>query len=207
MKEYPILFSGPMVRAILDGSKTMTRRVIKVRGHEGQPLMAGITKYWKPARTDRPGYIDCPYGEIGDRLWVRETWRPLWDGIDAPGTIGDCIQYKADMAKLKPHVPDEDTGFRFDDMCEVDVPQPKWRPSIHMFRWASRITLEVTGVRVERVQDISLDACWAEGVGIGLNGIGARYAFGSLWNHINEKRGFGWDVNPLVWVVQFRRVK
>lgn len=182
MKEYPILFSAPMVRAILDGHKTMTRRVIKHTPDDGCPYhQNGIS-------------IACPYGHPGDRPWVRETWATS-KSLDhaAPSMLapGAPIEYQADRCLTM-------AGGMLPD-------RGKWRPSIFMMPWMSRLTLEITGVKVERVQDISPADCRAEGVGICLNDIGARYAFGQLWNQINEKRGFGWDVNPWVWVVQFRR--
>ena len=171
MKERPILFSGPMVRAILDGRKTMTRRVIKA------PRWSTPDK----ALVD----FECPYGWIGDRLWVRETWAkltPAWSENPVE------VRYRADF------VPAE-----FAEMV-------RWKSSRFMPRWASRITLEITGVRVERVQDITPDDCRAEGMPHDNNDAGVRYCFGQLWNTINSARGFGWDVNPWVWVVSFKRL-
>ena len=145
----------------------------------------------------------CPYGAPGDRLWVRETW-----------AVGDR---------------DNDVLYAADPLWNVNgvaVPPPinkgtvhagNWRPSIHMPRWASRITLEVTGVRVERVRDITEADAIAEGIipqayGFGVEGLHmslqtAREAFGCLWDSINAKRGYGWSVNPWCWVVAFRRVE
>lgn len=223
MTSRPILFSIPMVREILDERKTMTRRVVKLPVNmlpnpslfliDPGGTIFGPGPYIKTWRSEdgediMNERIRCPYGYPGDRLWVRETWRPLWDDIDVPGGLGDCVQYRADMAKRKPPLNiSEDEGYRFDDMCVAGCTDPKWKPSIHMPRWASRITLEVVSVKVERVADISPADCRKEGVGICLNDIGARYAFGQLWNQINEKRGYGWYVNPWVWVIEFRRVK
>ena len=176
MSERPILFSAPMVRAILDGSKTMTRRVCKLT---------------PPSATCPP----CPYGHPGDLLWVRETWatsKSLDHVKPSDLAAGAPIEYAADRCLTI-------SGGKLPD-------RGKWRPSIFMMPWMSRITLEVVSVRVERVDDISPSDCRAEGVGIMLNDLGARYAFGSLWNEINGKRGYGWSVNPWVWVVEFRRI-
>jgi len=162
MTERPILFSAPMVRAILDGSKTQTRRV------------------WKMPR----GCDECrrPYGQPGDRLWVRETWRSYPDGI----------VYRADY---------RDTDF-------ADAVHAPWRASIHMPRSASRIELEVTGLRVERLQDISEADANAEGVKHSLHLPGGRFArenFAHLWWTIHGDES--WEANPWVWVVSFVRVK
>lgn len=169
----PILFSAPMVRAILAGQKTQTRRVCK------DPL--------GPSLAD-----DCPYGEEGDGLWVRETWLPF----DADHIMeGKRFAYGADT------IPGSDG-----DRCRKDFGY-KWKPSIHMPRAASRITLEITGVRVERVQEISESDAKAEGVG--LSNIMSSYQrdFGMLWQQINGKRpGCAWSDNPFVWVVEFKRV-
>jgi len=172
MTEKPILFSAPMVLAIREGKKTMTRRIVKPQPSKGfwnihTQTIDGITGWG----------AKCPY-PVGTRLWVRETWARGGDGL---------VRYAADFFK-KPSVVE------------------KWKPSIFMPRGASRITLEVTAVRVERLQDISIDDCKAEGLE-GLTDIGWRYVWGQLWNSINEKRGFGWDVNPFCWVISFKRVK
>ncbi len=194
-----MLFSGPMVRAILDGRKTMTRRVVKQRdldAMEGKMLADYEAHNW------------CTYGRIGDRLWVRETWRPAYDA-----DLFCCVEYRADAAKIKPPMGalTEDQGHRFADDCPDDSGlHMHWRPSIFMPRWASRITLEVTAVRVERVQDITTEDATAEGV-CEFNDCHAPMLhvslFGELWDSINGKRkGCAWADNPWVWVVSFRRV-
>ena len=174
--EHPILFGDPMVRAILAGIKTQTRR--EIRG-------AHI-----------PGFR-CPYGKPGDRLWVREAWRIVGDSPEDTLDMFDIddVQYRAD-----------------DDQSYID----RYRPSIHMPRRFSRITLEVTGVRVERLQDISEADAIAEGIersgecnwvdylDYGHNDFtSARRCYRSLWEQINGTRS--WNANPLVWVVEFRR--
>ena len=206
MAEHPILFNGEMVRAILLGTKTQTRRVVKPQPHGegpgGYPVPQAI--------------VDCPYGQPGDTLWVRETWKATLMRTGIRPIVKIC--YRASPGVFN--------GVLFED----DVLPPlrqldgKWRPSIHMPRWASRITLEVTGVRVERVQEISEDGARAEGTDICLDDNHAdvkacmrgcldiqyvetrRYvrAFRCLWDSINARRGYGWGSNPWVWRVEFK---
>lgn len=210
MKERPILFSGEMVRAILDGRKTQTRRVLK--------------------SPDATCYDPRPYRkdyEVGMRLWVRETWgqdfnldpkysltcqEGRWRGPLSPcGTFHPY--YRADLAESQ-------SGF--------------WKPSIFMPRWASRISLEVVSVHVERLQDISEGDAVAEGIvaedlppdsdnfhppgsygyvsGLhpfpkGTIYVKASQAYRELWDSINSDRGFGWDKNPWVWVIEFKKVE
>ena len=222
MKERPILFSSPMVRAILDGRKTQTRRVCK-----GQRELSNVHDF----QLDR-----CPFGQPGDRLWVRETWRiGAWDQ-DA-GCV--ALDYSADGFARREwiQVPDNDLFLKlwqqscddayaaglhpFDGFFKWEPGQSpcRWRPSIHMYRWASRITLEITGVRVERLNDISdadakfEGASFHDGLGVGHSGwrhdfgdvhADARSSFARLWESIN---GAGsWNANPWVWVIEFRRV-
>jgi len=202
MKEYPILFSAPMVRAILCGDKTQTRRVCKSAAWAGSwadaiyPARESGWVAWKGAITPGKPMADeakrryahgfpCPYGQAGDRLWVRETHR-----IVRVGEVGYWAEYRADSANLK--LPNN-------DLAHLAKNDDKWRPSIFMPRAASRITLELTGVRVERVQGISEADARAEGVGSA-----AEYA--ALWDSLNAKRGYAWAANPWVWVLEFRRV-
>jgi len=203
-----ILFNGEMVRAILDGRKTQTRRVIKFplnKTHSrGNPvkllgdwplseigdLKDGVLWYACQSYVDDSisGSVKCPHGKPWDRLWVRETFRP-YDGEDDYEFDEPSIQYLADGGTKGGGI--------------------KWKPSIHMPRVASRITLEVAGVRVERVQDISKSDEMAEGrpVPLGLEESGKQFDgwFQELWDSINEKRGFGWEKNPWVWVVEFKK--
>ena len=131
MKERPILFSGPMVNAILEGRKTQTRRVI--RNIDGPKAWDSSDETGWPLHKDGRGRIVCPFGEIGSRLWVRETWQPT--GVSQK--LGTQIHYKAGGCEWR--------------KGSMSVLPNRWRSPIHMPQWASRITLEVTGVRVERL--------------------------------------------------------
>jgi hypothetical protein len=181
MKERPILFSAPMVRAILEGRKTQTRRIAKELNE--MPNLDGILKRF-------PNPKGCRYGKPGDRLWVRETWAHERDGTGCPDDNG--VLYRA----TDPGWDDEETGLR-------------WRPSIFMPRRASRITLEITDVRVQRLQEISEEDAQAEGaVGALDQSVGnnwcASQAFAALWESINGPDS--WDANPWVWAVTFRNL-
>jgi hypothetical protein len=196
VKEHPILFNGEMVRAILEGRKTQTRRVIlpQPTKQDGKTWLAliGDNAYMYSGQKPNGEFwqmpiFKCPYGQPGDRLWVRETWRE----------VGSAMMSDDSIPKLKCDV-------RY---CADDPLDGPWRPSIHMPRWASRITLEVVAVRVEKIQDITPNDCRAEGMPATNTDIGARYAFGMLWNIINASRGYGWDANPFVWVVEFKVVE
>lgn len=235
VRERPILFSGEMVRAILDGRKTQTRRVVLPQPNN--PDVFGVSPVWgsgvprqsvdpqqrfgihaatnvEGKRVDR--WISCPFGAVGDRLWVREAFsysrNDEWHR-------SDCW-YWADG-----------------NPSGGDWEKPK--PSIHMPRWASRLTLEITGVRVERVQSISDADVEEEGIEVGcfvfcttencwrgadddlLSTDGlcpkcggseflteeAQDLYANLWDSLNAKRGYGWNVNPWVWVIEFRRLE
>ncbi len=206
VKERPILFSAPMVRAILSGQKTVTRRALKVQPHldvSGNFCVGGANYgqdiYGKPV-TKHFVSSHCPYGQPGDRLWVREAWRAdAQVNTIAPRELshGEPIQYPADGATRQ-------TG------CSMITPG-KTRPSIHMPRWVSRTLLEITDVRVERLQDISEAQALDEGVmsceaDIDPDGIGYSplELFGGLWTMINGDGS--WQSNPWVWVVELKRL-
>lgn len=151
-KERPILFSAPMVLAVLDGTKTQTRRIAKFNASGRLQLAGG--KQWHPE--DPNAYLASPYGQPGDRLWVKETWKPHFD---APA-LWTCIKYRADGAMIKPRRWSANEGFWVEQREE----ETRWYPSIFMRRSFSRITLEITEVRVERLQDITEADAEAEGV-------------------------------------------
>lgn len=206
MKYRPILMNREMVRAILEDRKTHTRRVIKwesLHKQAGLPFPTKCKLAWFKllngwgidAGDACLREVKCPYGVPGDRLWVRETWSvSCRGGYYGPGLNPETttIQYAADYAD----------AYKIRHGTKI---YGRWKPSIHMPRWASRITLEITDVRVERVQDITEDDCVAEGLKLLQGGI--RRAYKILWDSINDKRGFGWDVNPWVWVVEFKKLE
>ena len=213
MKERPIIFSAPMVRAILDGRKTQTRRVVRgqPRAHLGLQPMHGVSPdgvaFGDPAlwRVVGPDYPDCdkddrrcPYGQPGDHLWVRETfWQAECQG---QGSGNPFLFYDADQDEgpqlIKPFPWFDKVG--------------RWgkRPSIHMPRWASRITLEVVSVRVERLHCISQEDANAEGIVHDMEQDRViLQGFYRAWEAINGKRpGCSWNDNPWIWVVEFKRV-
>ena len=199
-KERPILFSGPMVRAILQGRKTQTRRVVKGLPYAALAFAeftaADPSGFWGFGHANNPIHcIYCPYGEPGDRLWVRETFSTWHHGCQ----WHDCTREgrsKQSCSNLfyraTHHFPDDDQ---------------RWVPSIFMPRWASRITLEITGVRVERLQDITeadaiAEGCQCAGVPASLTN---RGAFAKLWELINGTDS--WAANPWVWIVKFQRLE
>ena len=192
MKERPILFGNPMIRAILEGRKSQTRRVVKPQPDDCMVQQGAV--YRHPRNIGR--YIGnterapCPYGVPGDRLWVRETWR------QDPGERG--VDYRANG---KPASINHDEYARW-----------TWRPSIHMPRAVSRITLEIVDVRVERLQEIKEDDAKAEGCSPLVESDGSvtcgrrKTVFRELWDSINAKRA-PWASNPFVWVLEFRMTK
>lgn len=188
----PILFQDELVSAILEGRKTETRRLVKPRdpypgrvdGFDTCPRLLETGEWaWLLGGCTHAAIGGSPFGEAGDRLWVRECHvlvdGPCWSGLPkTPEPGGHRWAYYR-------------TGF---DRC----PPKRWRPSIHMPRWASRLTLEVDEVRIERLQDLDEDGAVAEGF---TDASGLR----TVWDGINGKRGEGasWEANPWVWVVRF----
>lgn len=234
MRERPILFNAPMVRAILDGRKTQTRRVVKPQpkverdwscpGEDGLSFSnrngAWVATVWKasPLIAER-----CPHGKPGDRLWVRETWSP------DHRNVYPCmpVVYRADG-----YPTDEDRRCALGRVYECDerrgdclaCAEFKWRPSIHMPRWASRLTLRITGVRIERLQDISDEDALAEGCSghdpepadeggtiYAMKGRGSapspRAHFWHVWDEAYGGGEKAWARNPWVWVIEFERVE
>jgi len=205
VKETGILFNGEMVRAILDGRKSVTRRVVKPQPEmvfDGESLPDGNTYGgWEPML---PQWSKWPY-QTGDRLWVRETWK-LWED---PGDGHDWILYRAGGKMSFPNV-------QYLDMPN-DPFADKWRPSIFMPRWASRITLEIVSVRCERLQEITEDDAEKEGADPEFEVDAATFCRGGkipasthvlgfkhLWDSTTDKHP--WSSNPLVWVIEFKRV-
>jgi len=183
MKERPILFSAPMVRAILAGEKTQTRRIIKPQPDSRGLRLTHIWEDWHGRS------IKCPYGDIGDHLWVRETFcKTEWEAFN----------YKAEWDNIHPEL----------------SKHTKWKPSIFMPRIASRITLEIINIRAERLNEIMEEDAQAEGVkstakltpsGDDYIGLYASEHFETLWQSINGPGS--WDENPWVWVIEFKKIK
>jgi hypothetical protein len=199
-KERPILFSGSMVRAIIEGRKAQTRRIIK------NAVSVPATEF---CQSDYAGPLPCPYGKPGDRLWVRETFRlPVTFDNQSPSKVGrKCVEsgYSRPWCPIKMAA----DGYTYCEQLLGDFGGDwgKTRVSIHMPRWISRIALEITGVRVERLQDITEADAMAEGVECCSGWIGhagePRRIFCDLWKSINGPES--WAANPWVWVVEFRR--
>jgi hypothetical protein len=188
-----------MVKAILAGFKTQTRRVIKDEDYYS--CITGDCDHWERSLCDEEMRKLCPYGIPGDRLWVRETFLPVVDG-DPPG----WYEYEGSGPDKMGYDGPDTILYRATD----DHHPKRWRPGIHMPRWASRITLEITKVWFERVQDISEQEATQEGIPIdeALKCRGRyREAFSKVWDSINAKRGFGWRKNPYVWVIEFKRLE
>jgi len=209
MKEHPIIFKLDLVEAILSGKKTETRRIIKPQPSEMEGVPpdpkemnyyctdyppGGWAYYWGEAPWNSSKAIRCPYGLVGDKLWVRETTY-----VDGTG----YLRYKADESTVFQTHP---KGW--------DKPIGRTIPSIHMPRWVCRLILEVIDIKVEILQDITLEGVIAEGFDLDLSLCdtlelkrdAARGYFKIKWNEINAKRGYSWESNPWVWVVKFKKV-
>ncbi|MFW3786617.1 hypothetical protein ACKLKE_24385 [Klebsiella quasipneumoniae subsp. similipneumoniae] len=226
MTERGMIFNAEMVRAILAGRKTQTRRIMKVQPESNQLGLLLITdstkhsdigKYhWAESNATgnhvRSKLFSCPFGAVGDRIWVRETWSSDF----ANYYPNDRVWYAADNnRRLDIEVADGVRGI-YSPESDVHVPF-RWHPSIHMPRWASRITLEITDVRVERLNAISQEDAQAEGME--LTGWRPTYSdpdsggevmtpydnFAELWSSIYGEES--WNANPWVWVIEFKRVE
>jgi hypothetical protein len=223
VKETPLLFQPDMVRATLEDRKNQTRRtrgLEKINADKGAWRYDGVNingdHLFFNVHAAISGHdpqdcaliIKCPYGKAGDLLWGRETWRV----VEREPDMVDGILYAAD----KTFIPIENTpeaAGRWVIANNNGKHGDHWRPSIFLPRWASRITLEITDVRVERLQDITQEDIAAEGfraytpeASPQLHGI-AREQFAEGWNKINAKRGYSWDSNPWVWVISFKRIE
>lgn len=214
-----IKFNAEMVNAILEGRKTQTRRVIKVQPdndkQEFSTIMSstdsshvGKHRFIDPKNTsDNTKLFNNPFGNIGDKLFVKEDFNFVSDKQDG---MGDCLYYKADMLKFPSEIIKRNEGF----MAENGI---KWTSAHYMKQNQSRITLEITDIRVERLQDISDSDCWAEGISdkhfsfSDLSSISKVTAlqngFKNLWNSICKKdTAKQWEANPFVWVIEFKVV-
>ncbi|WP_442956118.1 hypothetical protein [Pantoea sp. AS142] len=206
MRERPIIFNADMVRAVLDGRKTQTRRIMRVQPESNQFGLRRIIASAKRSDTGKYHWTESnatgnhirsapfsfPFGAIGDRLWVREAFR-----VHSRATDVATLVYKASeqqsWTQQTYRVPIE--------KCNKPAVVDNWTPSIHMPRWASRITLKITGVRVERLQDISAEDAAAEGI----EGRAKMHDFGVLWSSIYGDDN--WQANPWVWVIEFKPVE
>lgn len=213
IKERPILFSAPMVRAILDGRKTVTRRPVK-----GSALK--WLEEFAPEFVALSANELCPFGQIGERLWVRESW---WQAGDWQATYPEDdtgawsgsqrVFYSADGTPPNEPNTSYPNGLR-NGAYSAAAPNKIWRhrPSIHMNRWACRILLEITNVRVERLQDISRADIRAEGLQcppeLASDDVSPNYRdwYPAAWKELWNSTGGDWDGNPWVWVVEFKRV-
>ena len=205
-REKPISFSAPMVLAILDGRKTQTRRVAKltIAGHVKEPRGH---RRWHPG--DPEAVLACPYGQPGDRLWVKETWQAVGLSRDPESMQVDDVcecppeAVKREMSGEARRYPQ--TGIIYRASCDDEF--LKWRPSIFMPRWASRIALEITDVRVQRVQEISETDAIAELGGRAAGIVNEIGHFAELWDTLYAKRGYSWESNLWVWAITFKRIK
>ncbi|PLY37335.1 hypothetical protein F164LOC_10115 [Pectobacterium carotovorum] len=208
MKERGIIFNGDMVRATLSGQKTQTRRVVANVSPDNCLVLRKPTKTKNGVYThvlDAPQHDLCPFGKVGDRLWVRETFNGFWLDDDVIQEIKDGISKASELCDYRSDYPDS------------SQPVGGWTPSIHMPRWASRILLEITDVRVERLNDISEEDAIAEGLerynddGIvyyGPYGHGdcrPEIAFSDLWQSIYGAES--WNSNPWCWAITFKRIE
>lgn len=202
MADRPIIFSAQMVRAILDGRKTQTRRALNQQPPAGTQFVMfdrGRSMWMASDQFGHGFLLKVPYA-AGDTLWVRETWVRAWE-MDEDGKPATAEQtfYRADGEPFSHW----DNG---DGTTRDTVP---WRPSIHMPRWASRIALRVADVRVQRLQDISEEDARAEGVSPHSDRRNSEphvASYADLWNSLNSKRGLGWETNPWVAAISFERV-
>ena len=218
MKETGIIMSGDHPRLILDGRKTMTRRVVK---HPAIPNsdIVGVKEYLYVPAQEHPSEIDVPegyyallkcnanqdrnttyfrspYGQVGDRLWVRETWRILDDTMLLDDEVR--IEYRADRQIINRRYGDiawNEAGMDL-PVIQSAMEDGKWKPAHHLPHIISRITLEITEVRVERLQEIGDDVLD--------EGFVDTDAFIVTWDSLNAKRGYGWEVNPWLWVISFK---
>lgn len=219
MTERGMIFNGEMVRAILDGRKTQTRRIVKGADGavkfckewdiNGEEIFVVLGEKDHTGMNPVLGAISCPFGAVGERIWVRETFR-----VHSRATDVATLVYKASVRNSWT----EQTHRVPVSLCNKPATPEKWTPSLHMPRWASRILLEITDVRVERLNAISERDAQAEGVaklrggfwqhyqpGWTQHQLSARGSFVTLWKSIYGEES--WQSNPWVWVIEFKRVE
>lgn len=206
MKERPILFNAEMVKAILSGRKTQTRRMVKLplRDVNMGCELAGNELAGEVKAGD---YSNCPLWKPGDQLWVRETWSDVNNAgcpsvaYRADGEVRDLGE--EDGEEADPNLEKYWFATWYPDL--INGTEGRWRPSIHMPRWASRINLLITGVRVERLDDISLHDARCEGI-VDHHNVGQeKYLFSRLWRDIYGEES--WSDNPWVWVIEFEHLR
>lgn len=219
MKERGMIFNGEMVRAILDGRKTQTRRPIKwkqTRFTEIGEREDGIKWPWsEDAEHACDFWHPCPFGAVGDRIWVRETWGVVSHAFSDDGLMIDWVPDRPATAIHEMPFGNgyysgyaiyaADGDFTWGDDDGYEDGRSCWKPSIHMPRAASRILLEITNVRVERLRSMSQDDARAEGVIAASGPMEAGLAFRELWDSIYGEES--WKANPWVWVIEFKRVE
>ncbi|EJI1712707.1 hypothetical protein [Escherichia coli] len=201
MKERGVVFNDDMVRAILEGRKTQTRRPVKNVRADNCLVIRKPTKKRNGVYThvmDAPEHGLCPFGNVGDRIWVRETFNAFWLDNDVIQEIKDGVSLASELCDYKA------------DYSDSSKPAEGWTPSIHMPRWASRILLEITDVRVERLHDMSEADAKAEGASPATYKITPpevvyRVGFGDIWRGIYGQEN--WLSNPWVWVIEFKRIQ
>ncbi|WP_368818167.1 hypothetical protein [Klebsiella variicola] len=229
MTERGMIFNAEMVRAILDGRKTQTRRIMNVQPESNQFGLLHITSstkrsdigkyHWAESNATgnhvRSKLFSCPFGAVGDRIWVRETWGVVSHELDEDGRIQPWTPDRPATAihempfgngYYSGHaIYAADGDFTWGDDDGYEDGRSCWKPSIHMPRAASRILLEITGVRVERLRSMSQDDARAEGVIAASGPMEAGLAFRELWDSIYGEES--WKANPWVWVIEFKRVE
>ena len=247
MREYPIIMGAKSVRDIFAGLKGETRRVVNPQPYtlyqfNGTQCPRNPSKFTinGKAKEIPDGLVKCPYGKVGDRLWVKETWGVVSHTFDENENICAWVpdrpctpitEMKFGNGYYDGHViykSDGDFEWNAGDDCSIET-KSAWNPAMYMPRLASRLTLEITGIRVKRLQDITIQDIRQEGIDIGTQCIDCmdmygtpcckddesecgildevRYEYSTLWDSLNAKRGFPWSSNPWVWVIEFKKVE
>lgn len=192
MIERGMIFNTEMVRALIDGRKTQTRRPVKFPVYD-RNMGCELAGNELAGELAVGNYSNSPFGKPGHRIWVRETFNGFWVSEEEIEEIQEGISKAADLCDYKADYPD------------TSQPAEGWTPSIHMPRWASRITLEITAIRVERLRSMSQEDARAEGVIAASGPVEAGLAFRELWDSIYGPES--WQANPWVWVIEFKRVE